>query len=577
VKDVPLDQGGKVFLKWRCSKLDTNENYLTGYTLWKSVPDILQAHNPAEKIRMKMLNNVLYTWIYVATIPAHGFTEYAYDIPTLYDSMNTTNGKHYFFVSAQTYDASIFYDSEIDSGYSIDNLSPSLPQNLHSEITNGTITLSWQRNLENDLKEYAVYYSSTENFMDTTLYATTNYTTMEIPSANFLGETFFKISAIDVHNNESPFSQSVSVFNDTMMFRTFNAIPSIAEKPGKLKAKKSSGATYYIISGTANMATAVANVFEKLGKNGSTFLGIPLSDALAKTHGWILYKSASAFRKMFSEPHTENYFPISYYKIVMNSDSTINTKKSKRLAKAINANRKTFNNIAWEQSIVFNLNLIASEQNVTPKEFGNLVVDTSIAFMGRELRGLTLIEVGRFLDSAMTFWNELGVDTLDRDSEIKNIINNLIKPINEGFATDFATGNFFYDTVGLAIEKNPYAVMLDGATTTRSVGLVKRDFSRKQVYSFHHQRIAEIPVVKNFPNPFNPLTTIHYTLSTPALVSMKVYNVLGQEIATLLHNEAKEEGTHEIQFDATHLSSGIYFYTLTTENFSATKKMVLMK
>jgi hypothetical protein len=52
---------------------------------------------------------------------------------------------------------------------------------------------------------------------------------------------------------------------------------------------------------------------------------------------------------------------------------------------------------------------------------------------------------------------------------------------------------------------------------------------------------------------------------------------LGQEIATLLHNEAKEEGTHEIQFDATHLSSGIYFYTLTTENFSATKKMVLMK
>jgi hypothetical protein len=84
-------------------------------------------------------------------------------------------------------------------------------------------------------------------------------------------------------------------------------------------------------------------------------------------------------------------------------------------------------------------------------------------------------------------------------------------------------------------------------------------------------------VEQNFPNPFNPLTTIHFTLLAPAMVSLNVYDMLGREIATLIYNERKEAGNYRIEFDATTYASGIYFYKLTTGNFSAMKKMVVLK
>jgi choice-of-anchor B domain-containing protein len=87
---------------------------------------------------------------------------------------------------------------------------------------------------------------------------------------------------------------------------------------------------------------------------------------------------------------------------------------------------------------------------------------------------------------------------------------------------------------------------------------------------------------QNYPNPFNPKTTIHYTLSTAALVTLKVYNVLGREIATLCNNENKEAGKFEAEFDASGLPSGIYFYRLTVTQlgklrYTETKKFVLLK
>ncbi len=81
---------------------------------------------------------------------------------------------------------------------------------------------------------------------------------------------------------------------------------------------------------------------------------------------------------------------------------------------------------------------------------------------------------------------------------------------------------------------------------------------------------------QNYPNPFNPSTNINFSIKNPGLVSLKVYNTLGQEVATLL-NEEKAAGTYTFSFDASKLSSGIYFYSITTGNFTATKKMILIK
>lgn len=81
---------------------------------------------------------------------------------------------------------------------------------------------------------------------------------------------------------------------------------------------------------------------------------------------------------------------------------------------------------------------------------------------------------------------------------------------------------------------------------------------------------------QNYPNPFNPSTTIKYQVPIAGLVSLKVYNLIGQEVATLV-NEVQSAANYETAFDASQYSSGIYFYTLRAGNFVQTKMMVLLK
>ena len=81
---------------------------------------------------------------------------------------------------------------------------------------------------------------------------------------------------------------------------------------------------------------------------------------------------------------------------------------------------------------------------------------------------------------------------------------------------------------------------------------------------------------QNYPNPFNPVTKINYALPKQGLVSMKVYDILGKEVATLV-NEVKNAGNYSVEFNASNLSSGIYFYKISVNGFSEVKKMTLIK
>ena len=81
---------------------------------------------------------------------------------------------------------------------------------------------------------------------------------------------------------------------------------------------------------------------------------------------------------------------------------------------------------------------------------------------------------------------------------------------------------------------------------------------------------------QNFPNPFNPMTTIEFRVSSVEFVSLKVYDVLGREISTLV-NDVRQEGTHTLGWDASSLPSGVYFYRLRAGDFVETKKMMVAK
>ena len=108
------------------------------------------------------------------------------------------------------------------------------------------------------------------------------------------------------------------------------------------------------------------------------------------------------------------------------------------------------------------------------------------------------------------------------------------------------------------------------------------------VFDFELQQIAvgiddivntiplEYSLQQNYPNPFNPTSTIVYGIPNNGIVTLRVYNLLGEVMATLV-NEEKAAGTYDVEFSAAGLPSGIYFYKLQAGNFVESKKMILLK
>jgi hypothetical protein len=87
---------------------------------------------------------------------------------------------------------------------------------------------------------------------------------------------------------------------------------------------------------------------------------------------------------------------------------------------------------------------------------------------------------------------------------------------------------------------------------------------------------SDFALFQNFPNPFNPITTIQYGIARKQHVTLKIYGVLGKEVATLVNAE-KPSGNYSVNFDGSRLPSGVYFYRLTAGVFTATKKLILLK
>lgn len=135
----------------------------------------------------------------------------------------------------------------------------------------------------------------------------------------------------------------------------------------------------------------------------------------------------------------------------------------------------------------------------------------------------------------------------------------------EGTEKTVQTGLYLVDNTSSVINTPTYVaggavVLIPTAVNEDNNSLLPKDFSLAQ----------------NYPNPFNPSTTIEFSLPSASRVKLEVFNILGQNVATLV-DERLSAGEHKVEFDASKQPSGIYFYRLIYENGSATKKMVLVK
>lgn len=139
----------------------------------------------------------------------------------------------------------------------------------------------------------------------------------------------------------------------------------------------------------------------------------------------------------------------------------------------------------------------------------------------------------------------------------------------------------FIPGAGTTTEPRSYSFVDNDITTGKYYYRLNQiDFNGASEYSDVIEIEVGIPVhyslEQNYPNPFNPVTTISYSIKEKVLVTLKVFDILGKEVATLV-NEEQSAGIYKFKFDAKSFASGIYFYTLNAGEFVSTKKMILLR
>jgi hypothetical protein len=202
---------------------------VTEYSLWRAIdpaavkaltaqgaPIIVDGRNglptdlPAGTLRIEQIAQKTYYWELVGTQDLYYQPAYGRPIATHYDSTGADAGVHYFQIVAQTADPMVFWASDPDSGYSVDNLAPCPPQALAGVQTFDPLGLGlrWRANTEPDLDCYRVYRGASEEFVPAAenLIATPCDTAIFDSGVSFTDGYWYKVAAVDVHGNASAYA-----------------------------------------------------------------------------------------------------------------------------------------------------------------------------------------------------------------------------------------------------------------------------------------------------------------------------------------------------------------------------------
>jgi hypothetical protein len=230
--------------------------------------------------------------------------------------------------------------------------------------------------------------------------------------------------------------------------------------------------------------------------------------------------------------------------------------------------------------VTLKLNIAASQLGKTPPGYGELMYDgaPTPAESLFQPQGMKISDIATYADTIITgyYVNSTHVGKIG----VLAALNTVIRKLNDAFEGPLDTNDFttkLHFKGSKALIDVPYLKAVPGLQPT--------------ILAPAANPIAQVPeaytLYQNYPNPFNPTTTISFDLPEAALVTLKVYNILGQEVATLFDHQQMDDGTQEIQFNANNLASGVYFYRIiaeganedgqTTTSFITSKKMLLVK
>jgi PKD repeat protein len=374
--------------------------------------------------------------------------------------------------------------------------------------------------------------------------------------------------SIIVHLQDTTHGQTVVFLNvfapdTTLKFRTFtvNQLDSanqaiLVKKPGRHKP--------VIMPNTANV---IDEIFKQ---KGSLLVGLPAQlNTVGKEKGYLMPgNQADVFKTFYTK-------------------GTVHTQKPRGLdfiaGKPILKRQKyllptKYNNLLLANLLALQVNIAASATipPKTPAGFGDLVYENG---ENDPLSGMTINQIAAYSDEVMTNWEY-------RDSSVFINLNTTVQMINAAFAKPLPFD--MNDTISWMVGK----FQLRGTRALVNVPFLKKVAGVtpviKPVIPPADLLPEQFKLYQNYPNPFNPTTMITFTLPQQAIVTVSVYNVLGQEVATLIDRQMMDDGAQEVEFNASKLSSGVYFYKLSAQTlpdqdgqvgrtFVDVKKMLLLR
>lgn len=235
-------------------------------------------------------------------------------------------------------------------------------------------------------------------------------------------------------------------------------------------------------------------------------------------------------------------------------------------------------NRLYSEAIALKVNITLSDLIITPAGFGSLIFrgDSTNPF-----NGLSVYDLARLADTAISSF-DFNFGGCRYDSIYFAKLYHTIRMVDSAFSGPFDINSWDGKTIAVKpiryISDVPFLVI----DTTQSL------IARTPPGQVRIGRPQGFSLVQNYPNPFNPATRISFSLPASAIVTLTIYNTLGQEVTTLLNRELVDEGDQQVVFNASSLASGIYYYRLIVDgipdedgvkgqSYSAVRKMILLK
>ncbi|MBI1804428.1 MAG: T9SS type A sorting domain-containing protein [Ignavibacteriae bacterium] len=330
-----------------------------------------------------------------------------------------------------------------------------------------------------------------------------------------------------------------------------------------------------------NVGTELFTFKNAFSAEGGLLIGEVIPESI-KTLAWVLHKKYSDVQASLNKKGVTHTVTVAGW-----FNTYLNGRPIKGQLKNLPPDKA--NNQGFAEAVALGMNLAASDFGQMPAGLGDLVIGYGGVPGCDSIEGMTVREFYNNLRKWFTnkgrIWRGMPITSPCRDNLLVKLFQ-VAEDINNAFSGPDDTTSW-----------SGVKVIMPGVRPLIEVPFLHANPNGPAAVPLVAERIpgSGIPeqyeLRQNYPNPFNPMTTIEFALPEVSLVTLRVYNILGQEVATLLDHQMLDDGEQQVDFDASSLSSGVYFYRLTTESvvtdpeagdvsgraFTSTRKMLLLK